>query len=39
VLELAAVIETKEQANREKDRAVLPVLRQTLALKNAPSNW
>lgn len=33
VLELAAVIETKEQANRDKDRAVLPVLRQTLALK------
>lgn len=30
VLQLAAVIETKEQANREKDRAVLPVLRQTL---------
>ena len=34
VLELAAVIETKEQANRDKDRAALPVLRQTLALKN-----
>lgn len=33
VLELAAVIESKEQANREKDRAALPVLRQTLALK------
>lgn len=33
VLELAAVIETKEQANREKDRAALPVLRQTLAMK------
>lgn len=33
VLELAAVIETKEQANREKDRAALPVLRQTLILK------
>ena len=33
VLELAAVIETKEYANRDKDRAVLPVLRQTLALK------
>jgi hypothetical protein len=33
VLELAAVIETKEQANREKDRAVLPVLRQTLNIK------
>jgi hypothetical protein len=35
VLELAAVIETKEHANRAKDRAVLPVLRQTLALKTA----
>ncbi|HEY8021286.1 MAG TPA: hypothetical protein VIH93_09300 [Thermoanaerobaculia bacterium] len=35
VLELAAVIETKEHANREKDRAVLPVLRQTLAMKDA----
>jgi hypothetical protein len=34
VLELAAVIESKEQANRDKDRAVLPVLRQTLALKS-----
>jgi hypothetical protein len=33
VLELAAVIETKQQANRDKDRAVLPVLRQTLAMK------
>jgi hypothetical protein len=36
VLELAAVIETKEYANRDKDRAALPVLRQTLALKVAP---
>lgn len=34
VLELAAVIETKQQANRDKDRAVLPVLRQTLEMKN-----
>lgn len=33
VLELAAVIETKEQANRPKDHAALPVLRQTLAMK------
>jgi hypothetical protein len=33
VLELAAVIESKEQADRDKDRAVLPVLRQTLAMK------
>jgi hypothetical protein len=32
---LAAVIETKDQANRDKDRAVLPVLRQTLAMKAA----
>jgi hypothetical protein len=35
VLELAAVIESKEQANRDKDRAVLPVLRQTLAMKTS----
>lgn len=35
VLDLAAVIETKEQANRDKDRAVLPVLRQTLAMKKS----
>lgn len=33
VLGLEAVIETKEQANRDKDRAVLPVLRQTLEMK------
>lgn len=33
VLELAAVIETKEHADRGKDRAMLPVLRQTLAMK------
>lgn len=33
VLELEAVIETKEQANRDKDRAVMPVLRQTLRMK------
>lgn len=33
VLELSAVIESKEFANRDKDRAVLPVLRQTLILK------
>jgi hypothetical protein len=37
VLELAAVIETKEQANRDKDRATLPVLRQTLAMKRGLS--
>jgi len=35
VLDLATVIETKEHANRDKDRAVLPVLRQTLAMKRA----
>lgn len=38
VLELAAVIETKEQANRDKDRATLPVLRQTLAAKRGGLN-
>lgn len=37
VLELAAVIESKEHANRDKDRAVLPVLRQTLILKTGSS--
>jgi hypothetical protein len=30
VLELPAVIESKVAANREKDRAMLPVLRATL---------
>jgi len=35
VLDLAAVIESKEQANRDKDRAALPVLRQTLRLRGA----
>lgn len=33
VLELAKVIESKELANRDKDRAMLPVLRKTLELK------
>jgi hypothetical protein len=33
VLELAAVIESKEEANRPKDRAVLPLLRDTLAAR------
>ena len=37
VLELSAVIESKEHANRDKDRAVLPVLRQTLILKSGSS--
>ena len=34
-LKLDAVIESKEQANREKDRAVLPILRRTLQQKKA----
>ena len=34
VLELAAVIESKKQANRDKDRAALPILLQTLAMKD-----
>lgn len=34
VLDLAAVIETKVEADRAKDRAVLPVLRETLRLAN-----
>lgn len=38
VLKLDAVIESKEQANRDKDRAVLPVLRQTLAMKLRPQD-
>jgi hypothetical protein len=33
VLELAAIIESKREANREKDRAMLPVLRRTLEEK------
>ena len=33
VLDLAAVIETKEAAGREKDRAMLPLLRRTLEVK------
>ena len=33
ILDLAKVIESKELANRDKDRAVLPVLRKTLELK------
>jgi hypothetical protein len=33
VLDLELVIETKEFANRDKDRATLPVLRETLRLK------
>jgi hypothetical protein len=33
VLGLAAVIESKKQANRDKDRAAMPILLQTLAMK------
>jgi hypothetical protein len=36
VLALATVIRMKEEADRDKDRAVLAVLRQTLAEKNNP---
>lgn len=35
VLTLAAVVRSKEHAGRDKDRAVLPVLRRTLALKRS----
>ncbi len=35
VLDLETVIETKELANRDKDRAVLPILRRTLELKRS----
>ena len=35
VLSLEAVIEAKEIADRDKDRAVLPILRQTLEMKKA----
>jgi hypothetical protein len=34
VLELEAVIQSKEEAGREKDRAVLPQLRETLRLRD-----
>jgi hypothetical protein len=33
ILGLEKVIETKEAANRDKDRAVLPVLRRTLEMQ------
>jgi predicted nucleotidyltransferase len=33
VLDLERIIELKEKAGRDKDKAVLPILRQTLALK------
>jgi hypothetical protein len=32
-LDLATLIEIKERVDRDKDRAVLPVLRRTLAVK------
>lgn len=38
VLNLEAVIESKEFADRDKDRAVLPILRRTLELKRAQSD-
>lgn len=37
VLNLATIIRSKEEANRDKDRAVLPILRRTLQLKQAES--
>ncbi|HYN20506.1 MAG TPA: hypothetical protein VE078_06075 [Thermoanaerobaculia bacterium] len=36
-LDLEAIIESKEQANRDKDRAALPILRRTLELKREAS--
>lgn len=35
-LKLAMIIRSKEEANREKDRAVLPILKRTLLLKQGP---
>jgi hypothetical protein len=35
VLDLETVIASKEFANRDKDRAVLPILRRTLELRKA----
>ena len=35
VLNLKSIIESKEFANREKDRAVLPILRRTLKIKES----
>jgi predicted nucleotidyltransferase len=37
VLRLEAIIRSKEQAGREKDLAVLPILRRTLQLRNGSS--
>lgn len=38
VLDLETIIESKEFADREKDRAVLPILRRTLELKRSSGN-
>jgi hypothetical protein len=38
LLELRAIIETKEQAGRSKDLLALPVLRETLRLREAERN-
>lgn len=35
VLDLAAVIESKQIAGRDKDKAMLPVLRRTLEVRRA----
>lgn len=35
VLNLATIIRSKEEANRDKDHAVLPILKRTLLLKQA----
>ena len=37
VLNLATIIRSKEEANRDKDRATLPILRRTLQLRRAES--
>ena len=37
VLDLATVIQTKREADREKDRAMLPVLQRTLEMKETES--
>lgn len=37
VVDLATLIAVKEQANREKDRAILPLLRSVLDERNRPS--
>jgi hypothetical protein len=37
VLNLATIIRSKEEANRDKDRATLPILRRTLQLRRTES--